>query len=84
LNTYEWFRDRVYKLEGAKHDPKDKKSAVEKAEEDIKTDYKKCPIGLFYKEEKPTYEDLLPQIKDKPLVDHELKVDLKKAYEEFM
>lgn len=84
LNTYEWFRERVYKLEDAKHDPKDKKAAVEKAEEDMKTEYKKCPIGLFYKEEKPTYEDLLPQIKDKPLVDHELKVDLKKAYEEFM
>lgn len=84
LNTYDWFRERVYKLEDAKHDPKNRKAAVEKAEEDMKTEYKKCPIGLFYKEEKPTYEDLLPQIKDKPLVDHELKVDLKKAYEEFM
>ncbi len=84
LNTNEWFRERVYKLEDKGFDPSDKKAALEKAEEDIKSEYKKCPIGLFYKEEKPTYEDLLPQIKDKPLVDHELKIDLKKAYEEFM
>ncbi len=84
LNTNEWFRERVYKLEDKGFDPSDKKAALEKAEEDIKSEYKKCPIGLFYKEEKPTYEDLLPQIKDKPLVDYELKIDLKKAYEEFM
>ncbi len=83
-NTYEWFRERVYRLEDAKHNPKDKKAAVEKAEEDSRTEYKKVPIGLFYKEEKPTYEDLLPQIKGKPLVEQELKVDLSKAYEEFM
>jgi len=84
LNTYDWFREKVYKLEDEKHDPKNKKAALEKAEEDKKSDYKRCPIGLFYKEEKATYEDLLPQIKDKPLVDHELKINLKKAYEEFM
>ncbi len=84
LNTYEWFRERVYKLEDMGHKPTDKKAALEKAEEDTKTDYKKCPIGLFYKEEKPTYEDLLPQIKGKPLVKHGLKIDLSKAYEEFM
>ncbi len=84
LNTNEWFRERVYKLEDKGFNPSDKKAALEKAEEDIKSEYNKCPIGLFYEEEKPTYEDLLPQIKDKPLVDHELKIDLKKAYEEFM
>jgi len=84
LNTYDWFRERVYKLEDKGHDPKDKKAAVEKAEEDMKTDYKKVPIGLFYKEKRATYEEQLPQIKDSPLVDHEPKVDLKKAYEEFM
>ncbi len=84
LNTYEWFRERVYKLEEAGHNPKDRKAAREKAEEDGNNGYKKIPIGLFYKEDKPTYEDSLPQIKDKPLVEHKLKIDLKKAYEEFM
>ncbi len=83
-NTYEWFRERIYKLEDANHDPRNKEKAREKAEEDVKTDYRKVPIGLFYKEEKPTYEDLLPQIKDKPLVEHELQIDLSKAYGEFV
>ncbi|NYZ77154.1 2-oxoacid ferredoxin oxidoreductase [Candidatus Micrarchaeota archaeon] len=84
LNTPEWFRERVYKLEDAKHNPKDRSAAREKAEEDSKTDYKRCPIGLFYTEEKPTYESLLPQIKGRPLVEHGMKIDLSKAYEEFM
>ncbi|MEM3075736.1 MAG: thiamine pyrophosphate-dependent enzyme [Candidatus Bilamarchaeaceae archaeon] len=81
LNTYEWFRERIYKLEETGHNPKDKKAAREKAEEDCATDYKKVPIGLFYKEERPTYEDQLPQVKDMPLVEKKLDVDLTKELE---
>ncbi len=84
LNTYDWFRERVYKLEEANHNPKDKKAAREKADEDIATDYNMVPIGLFYKEERPAYEDQLPQVKDKPLIEKELDVDLAKAYEELL
>jgi len=83
LNTYQWFQERVYKLEAAGHDPKNRDAAMEKALEDSKTDYKKIPIGLFYKEERPTYEEQLPQIKDKPLVKHDItNVDISAAYEE--
>ena len=83
LNTYQWFQERVYKLEAAGHDPKDRDAAMEKALEDSKTDYKKVPIGLFYKEERPTYEEQLPQIKDRPLVKHDItNVDISAAYEE--
>lgn len=79
LNTYEWFRERVYKLEG--HDVTDRWAALKKAYEDSETGYKKVPIGVFYKVEKPTYESLLPQIKDKPLVEQEIgKTDLSAAY----
>jgi len=76
LNTYEWFRERVYKLEEAGHDSRDKKAAREKAEEEVLTQYKKIPIGLFYKEERPTYEDQLPQIADKPLVEKQLEINI--------
>jgi len=83
LNTYQWFQERVYKLEAANHDPKDKAAAMEKALEDSKTDYKKVPIGLFYKEERPTYEETLPQIKGKPLVRQDISnVDISMAYKD--
>jgi len=85
LNTYQWFQERVYKLEtqDPKHDASDREAAMEKALEDSKSGYKKVPIGLFFKEERPTYEDQLPQIKEKPLVKHDLtKIDLSEAYAE--
>jgi 2-oxoglutarate ferredoxin oxidoreductase subunit beta len=81
LNTYQWFQQRVYKLEG--HDVTDKWTAMKKAYEDEETDYEKVPIGVFYKVEKPTYESMLPQIKDKPLVKHDIdNVDISMAYGE--
>jgi 2-oxoglutarate ferredoxin oxidoreductase subunit beta len=83
LNTYDFFRQRVYKLEEAKHDFKNKDLAFEKAQEDLKTDYKKVPIGLFYKDEKPTYEEQLPQLKGMPLAKRDIaKIDLSAAYAE--
>jgi 2-oxoglutarate ferredoxin oxidoreductase subunit beta len=59
LNTYDWYRSRVYKLEEKGHDFKDKKKALEKCFEWGD----QIPIGLFYKEERPTYYDNLPQVK---------------------
>ena len=70
LNTYDWFRQRVYKLEEAGHDPSDRQKALEKSFEWGD----RIPIGVFYKEERPIYRDSLPHVKDKPLtkmpIDH--------------
>jgi len=83
LNTYPWFQERVYKLEAAGHDPRDRDKAMEKALEDSRSGYKKLPIGLFYEEDRLTYEDQLPQLKDKPLVRHDISdIDISAAYEE--
>jgi len=85
LNTYDFFSKRVYKLEtqDPKHDTANKALALEKAFEQVKTDYEKLPIGVFYKEDRPTYEDTIPQIKDKPLVEHSLSgIDISAAYED--
>jgi len=82
LNTYPWFQERVYKLEDSGHDSTSKSAALSKAMEGEKTDYKKVPIGVFYKTDKPTYESTLPQIKDTPLAKQKLEIDLSKAYEE--
>ncbi|KXA91098.1 hypothetical protein AKJ57_02430 [candidate division MSBL1 archaeon SCGC-AAA259A05] len=54
-NTWEYYRDRVYDLNEENHDPSHFREAWEKAEE--KED--KVPIGLFYKEERETFEDLI-------------------------
>jgi 2-oxoglutarate ferredoxin oxidoreductase subunit beta len=63
LNTYQWFRERVYKLESEGHDHTDRRKALEKSFEWGD----RIPIGIFYKEEKPTYLDNQPHLKDKTL-----------------
>jgi len=54
INTFDWFRQRVYKLENAGHDPSDIVQAWTRSLEWGD----KVPTGLFYKVDKPTYEDL--------------------------
>ncbi|MBD3210446.1 hypothetical protein GF318_03625 [Candidatus Micrarchaeota archaeon] len=82
LNTYPWFQERIYKL-GDGHDKGDRWAALKKAYEGEETEYKKVPIGVFYKADKPRYEEQLPQLKDKPLAKQDIKdVDISMAYEE--
>lgn len=64
INTYDWYKERLYKLEDEGHDTKDRQAAYLKAHEWGD----RIPIGVFYKVLLPTYEDELPQIKDTPLV----------------
>ena len=67
INTFEWYAKRVYKL-GENYDPTDKLAAFEKAQEMGD----KIPIGIIYKEEKPTFLDRIPHLKNGPaLVDRE-------------
>ena len=54
INTFDWFRQRVYKLENAGHDPTNIVQAWERSLEWGD----KVPTGLFYKADKPTYEEL--------------------------
>ncbi len=67
-NTYDWYRERIYKLESDKeHKKEDLISAFKKSKEDMGG---KIPIGVFFQQEKPSYGDGLKQIERKPLVDH--------------
>jgi 2-oxoglutarate ferredoxin oxidoreductase subunit beta len=54
INTFDWFRQRVYKLDAAGHDPTNLGLAFQRSLEWGD----KIPTGLFYKVDKPTYEDL--------------------------
>ncbi len=73
-NTFAWFYERVYKLENEKHDPTSKIQALTRAEEwplrrMIKEGEKeKIATGIFYTEQRPTWEDGIPQIAQMPLV----------------
>jgi len=71
LNTYSWFKERVYKLEESGHDPSDKKAAFERAFEFGD----KIPIGCLYQAEKPIYDDSEPVLNDGPLVDQSMGLD---------
>lgn len=85
LNTYEFFTKKVYKLQETGHDVGDRMKALEKAFEAEKTNYEKLPIGIFYKVSRQTYEDTLPQIKEKPLVSHSLEnIDVSSVYDSLM
>jgi len=69
LNTYDFFRQRVYKLEETGHDVTDKEKALEKAFEWGD----RIPIGILYKREGPLYRDILPQLAEKPLVKQKIE-----------
>jgi 2-oxoglutarate ferredoxin oxidoreductase subunit beta len=79
LNTYDWYRKRVYKLDEEAHDVTDKKKALEKAFEWGD----RIPIGIFYNKERPIYRDSLPHLKDINLTKLSLEnVDVTSALKE--
>ncbi|MCW4016504.1 MAG: thiamine pyrophosphate-dependent enzyme [Candidatus Bathyarchaeota archaeon] len=79
LNTYDWFRQRVYKLEEENHDVTDQKKALEKALEWGD----RLPIGVFYNKERPTYHDNLEHLKGENLTKFPSKnVDIKSTMKE--
>jgi 2-oxoglutarate ferredoxin oxidoreductase subunit beta len=63
-NTYQWYRERVYKPEDEGYDASDKAAAFAKAQEWGD----RIPIGIIYKKERPVYEEQLPALKQGPLV----------------
>ncbi len=65
LNTFAWYQQRTYIL-GEDYDPSDKLQAMEKAMEF----YDKIPLGVIYREERPTFHRKNPVLQDGvPLVD---------------
>ncbi|HTH49236.1 MAG TPA: 2-oxoacid:ferredoxin oxidoreductase subunit beta [Candidatus Limnocylindria bacterium] len=65
-NTYQFFRDRVYKLDDSGHDPADFHGAMDRAMEWGE----KIPIGLFYKNSSPraSLDRADPGLESGPLV----------------
>ncbi len=65
LNTYEWFRKRVYKLEDKGHDATNFEAALTKSREWGEAG---IPIGILYRASLPTYADQDAVLKAGPLV----------------
>jgi 2-oxoglutarate ferredoxin oxidoreductase subunit beta len=65
VNTYPWFKERVYDLaEEEGYDPGEAEAALRKAFEWGE----RIPLGLLYRSEQPIYEDSEPVLKRGPLV----------------
>lgn len=70
INTFDWYRRRVYKVEEAGHDPQNRAAAVALAQEWGD----RIPIGIIYQETGvPTYESQLPALQARPLVDQPVR-----------
>ena len=79
INTYEWYRQRVYHVE-PEYNPGDRIEAFRKALEWGD----RIPIGVIYKNSRPILDDRIPVIKDTPLVKQSFDVSkLETALQEF-
>lgn len=56
VNTFSWFRERIFNLQDEKHDTSNFKAAFEKAQ----ASETRVATGIFYQTEMQTYEDLEP------------------------
>jgi 2-oxoglutarate ferredoxin oxidoreductase subunit beta len=68
VNTYAWFRERVFKLEAEGHDPANLEAALRQT---MRTDGR-LPLGLFYETDRPTFIDEEPSLQGEPLVNGRL------------
>jgi 2-oxoglutarate/2-oxoacid ferredoxin oxidoreductase subunit beta len=80
INTYEWYRQRVYDIE-PEYNPEDRVDAFKRALEWGD----RIPTGIIYRNNRPILEERIPVIKDKPLVKQlfnkeQLQATLKEFY----
>jgi 2-oxoglutarate ferredoxin oxidoreductase subunit beta len=80
-NTYQWYRDRVYKMEeGKEYNSSDKVAAFKKAQEWGNH----IPIGVFYRENKPVYESAFAALEKSTLVSQPIEpLKAEKLLDEF-
>jgi 2-oxoglutarate ferredoxin oxidoreductase subunit beta len=65
VNTFKWYSERVYKIDAdSPHDAEDRLGAFQKAQEWGA----KIPIGILYRNLRPTLEEQIPAIAHQPLV----------------
>jgi 2-oxoglutarate/2-oxoacid ferredoxin oxidoreductase subunit beta len=70
VNTYPWFKERVYKLEDENWDASDAQKSLVKSFEWGD----RIPLGVLYQSEQPIYEDSEPVFNNGPLVKQKLGI----------
>jgi 2-oxoglutarate ferredoxin oxidoreductase subunit beta len=80
VNTFDWYKKRVYVLDDASYDPTDRPAAFRKALEWGD----RIPLGVIFRAERRTYEDLRGLKGSEPLKDRALdKGKLADLFKEF-
>ncbi len=64
VNTFQWYKARVYKVEEEGHDPSSRVGAFERAQEWGE----RIPTGILYRSARPTREEQDPAVKEAALV----------------
>ena len=81
VNNFPFYNERIYDLQQENHDVHDRLKAFEKAIEWGD----RIPIGIFYQDDRPSYDAYLPQEGGEPVVKRPMKVrDLTELKKEFM
>jgi 2-oxoglutarate ferredoxin oxidoreductase subunit beta len=80
INTYEWYKQRVYRIE-PEYNPEDRVEAFRRALEWGE----RIPTGIIYKNNRPVLEERIPILKNTPLVQQsfersKLQATLKEFY----
>jgi 2-oxoglutarate/2-oxoacid ferredoxin oxidoreductase subunit beta len=80
-NTFAWYRERVYTIDTKSYNPADKAAAYVMAAEWGD----KIPLGIIYKNEKPTYEEKTGLNAVPPLVEQQIEaISLQPVLSEFL
>jgi 2-oxoglutarate ferredoxin oxidoreductase subunit beta len=77
LNTFKWYRERLYRIE-PEYNPEDRSGAFTRSLEWGE----RIPMGVIYRNSRPTLEERVPIIKDTPLVKQDF--DFKATVEELL
>lgn len=73
VNTYAWYAQKVYHLD-TEYNPEDRVRAFQKALEWEE----RIPIGVIYRNHRPTFEERVPVIKIKPLIQQTVSIKVMK------
>lgn len=77
LNTFKWYRERVYRIE-PEYNPEDRVEAFKRSLEWGE----RIPTGVIYRNERPLLEERIPILSEKPLVRQDF--DLKETVGELL
>ena len=80
VNTYQYYREKTYKLSG-NYQNNDIKLAIEKG---LEMNKEKFPLGVIYQVEKPSYTDQLTQLSKESLINKERFTDFESLISDFI